>query len=124
MLLWNLFEIDFHQWDKLPNMSICLHIVYKYLSAHCWVSLSFITYSCQYSVHSTFFIMLSTKSINSRYSSNIIMYYIQQALLYTQPTHDGCCTTLREESNQTNVILQYKLLAAILRAVCSVIQQS
>ncbi len=30
---------------------------------------------------------------------------------------------LREESNQTNVILQYKLLAAILSAVCSVIQQ-
>ncbi len=32
--------------------------------------------------------------------------------------------TLREESNQTNATLQYKLLAAILSAVCSVIQQS
>ncbi len=32
--------------------------------------------------------------------------------------------TLREESSQTNFILQYKLLAAILIAVCSVIQQS
>ncbi len=32
--------------------------------------------------------------------------------------------TLREESSQTNVISQYKLLAAILSAVCSVIQQS
>ncbi len=32
--------------------------------------------------------------------------------------------TFREESSQTNVILQYKLLAAILSAVCSVIQQS
>ncbi len=32
--------------------------------------------------------------------------------------------TLREESNQTNVMLQYKLLAAILSTVCSVIQQS
>ncbi len=32
--------------------------------------------------------------------------------------------TLREESSQTYVILQYKLLAAILSAVCSVIQQS
>ncbi len=32
--------------------------------------------------------------------------------------------TLREESSQTNVILQYELLAAILSAVCSVIQQS
>ncbi len=32
--------------------------------------------------------------------------------------------TLREESSQTNVILQYKLLAAILSAVCSVIQPS
>ncbi len=30
--------------------------------------------------------------------------------------------TLREESSQTNVILQYKLLEAILSAVCSVIQ--
>ncbi len=33
-------------------------------------------------------------------------------------------STLREESNQTNVILQYKLLAAILSKVCNVIQQS
>ncbi len=32
--------------------------------------------------------------------------------------------TLREESSQTYVILQYKLLTAILSAVCSVIQQS
>ncbi len=31
--------------------------------------------------------------------------------------------TIREESSQTNVILQYKLLASILSAVCSVIQQ-
>ncbi len=32
--------------------------------------------------------------------------------------------TLWEESSQNNVILQYKLLASILSAVCSVIQQS
>ncbi len=32
--------------------------------------------------------------------------------------------THREESSQTNVIWQYKLLAEILSAVCSVIQQS
>ncbi len=31
---------------------------------------------------------------------------------------------LREESSQTNVILQYKLLASILSAVCRIIQQS
>ncbi len=30
-------------------------------------------------------------------------------------------STLREEYNQTNVILQHKLLASILSAVCSVI---
>ncbi len=36
----------------------------------------------------------------------------------------GKLATLREESSQSNVILQYKLLAAILSAVCSVIQQS
>ncbi len=29
---------------------------------------------------------------------------------------------LRQESSQTNVILQYKLLASILSAVCGVIQ--
>ncbi len=33
-------------------------------------------------------------------------------------------SVLREESSQTNVILHYILLAAILSAVCSVIQQS
>ncbi len=31
---------------------------------------------------------------------------------------------LREETSQADVILQYKLLAAILSVVCSVIQQS
>ncbi len=31
------------------------------------------------------------------------------------------CPTLREESSRTNVILQFKLLAAILSAVCGVI---
>ncbi len=36
----------------------------------------------------------------------------------------GMSGTLREESSQTNVVLQYKLLAAILSVVCSVIQQS
>ncbi len=33
-------------------------------------------------------------------------------------------STLREESSQTNAILQYKLLASIQSAVCIVIQQS
>ncbi len=33
-------------------------------------------------------------------------------------------STLREESSQANVILLYKLLASILSAICSVIQQS
>ncbi len=36
----------------------------------------------------------------------------------------GGMYVLREESSQTNVILQYKLLVAIVSAVCSVIQQS
>ncbi len=36
-----------------------------------------------------------------------------------------CITTYTQRSvHETNVILQYKLLAAILSAVCSVIQQS
>ncbi len=37
---------------------------------------------------------------------------------------DALWHTLREESSQTNIILQYKILASILSAVCSVIQQS
>ncbi len=39
-------------------------------------------------------------------------------------SHNFVPSTLREESSETNVILQYKLLAAILSAVFSVIQQS
>ncbi len=39
--------------------------------------------------------------------------------VYTTKGH-----TLTEESSQANVILQYKLLASILSAMCSVIQQS
>ncbi len=38
--------------------------------------------------------------------------------------HTRTCPTLTEKSSQTNVILQYKLLASILSAACSVIQQS
>ncbi len=52
-------------------------------------------------------------------------------LIIIQYLHDWCeyvrfgtPHTLREESSQTNIILQYKLLALILSAVCSVIQQS
>ncbi len=43
-------------------------------------------------------------------------------LKYSLPLQYIICT-LREESSQTNVILQYKLLASILSAVCSVLQQ-
>ncbi len=48
----------------------------------------------------------------------IYVFVVSADFTYTQEY------TLREESRQTNVILQYKLLAAILSAVCSVIQQS
>ncbi len=47
---------------------------------------------------------------------NTIQYNTIQYTIYIEHEH-----TLREESNQTN-ILQYKLPAAILSAVCSVIQ--
>ncbi len=43
---------------------------------------------------------------------------------HTSPIDLHHYRTLREESSQTNVILQYKLLASILSAICSVIQQS
>ncbi len=51
----------------------------------------------------------------------------RQSLIYQSQTQSKKIfyfTTLREESSKTNVILQYKLLASILSAVCSVIQQS
>ncbi len=41
-----------------------------------------------------------------------------------QLANSSIFSTLREESSQTNVILQYKLLAVILSAVYSVIKQS
>ncbi len=56
-----------------------------------------------------------------------IKYTVRQKgtrILSYNKEHFRQILTLREESSQTNVILQYKLLAAILIAVCSVIQQS
>ncbi len=47
------------------------------------------------------------------------MYYVWNCIKTTM-----CYPTLREESSQTNVSLQYNLLPSILGAVCSVIQQS
>ncbi len=41
-----------------------------------------------------------------------------------QYIHEYVKSTRREESSQTNVILQYKLLQSILNAICSLIQQS
>ncbi len=55
----------------------------------------------------------------SRYIWNIHALHVQNTHIYYT-----CISTLREESSQVNVILQYKLLASILNAVCSVIQQS
>ncbi len=52
--------------------------------------------------------------------SIIYMYLYTLQLAYIQVT----VHTLREESSQTNVILQYKLLASSFSAVCYVIQQS
>ncbi len=45
-------------------------------------------------------------------------------ILFSGKTIASNTIALREESSQTNVILQYKLLASILSVVCSVIQQS
>ncbi len=51
-----------------------------------------------------------------------IKYFLDEAMINIQENMDiSCWATLRKESSQTNVILQYKLLAAILSAVCSVI---
>ncbi len=58
-------------------------------------------------------------SINWNYTI-LFSYIIPTSEEHSQPQR----YTLSEESSQTNVILQYQLLAAILSAVCSLIQQS
>ncbi len=58
-------------------------------------------------------------------SAYIILNSLNQFQCVRNTTQDLLARdTLREGSSQTNVILQYKLLASILSAVCSVIQQS
>ncbi len=54
----------------------------------------------------------------------IMLYSLLTLLVHDLSGIFGNVTTLREKSSQTNVILQYKLLAPILSTVCSVIQQS
>ncbi len=60
------------------------------------------------------------------YNKQSLLYYNEKAFvtksvwIVVKQIH----CTLREESSQANVILQYKLLASILSAMCSVIQQS
>ncbi len=53
-----------------------------------------------------------------------VVYYHVIAAPYVRSIVMSLHYTLREESSQTNVILQYKLLAVVLSAVCSVIQQA
>ncbi len=54
----------------------------------------------------------------------VVVYRSTVKLKLLKPAFRPVSFALREESSQTNVILQYKLLAAILSAVCIVIQQS
>ncbi len=64
------------------------------------------------------------------YQQLIVLYSIVSVLslfyfiLFTNFFIYQYMTTIREESSQTNVIIQYKLLASLMSAVCSVIQQS
>ncbi len=55
--------------------------------------------------------------MNELFAQNSVLYDLRDDIVQE-------ISTLREGSSQTNVILQYKLLASILSAVCSVIQQS
>ncbi len=57
-------------------------------------------------------------------ASSSVNHSLLQLWLYYMSWGNNDMTTLREESSQATVILQYKLLAPILSAVCSVIQQS
>ncbi len=68
---------------------------------------------------------------NNRSQSNIcyIIFIetidnVQLIIIRIELIWNTMINTLREESSHTNVILQYTLLAAILSAICSVIQQS
>ncbi len=58
------------------------------------------------------------------YHCKIIWLNRERLLDYSLPEICLVILILREQSSQTNVILQYKLLTSILSAVCSVIQQS
>ncbi len=53
-----------------------------------------------------------------------IEFWISGYVGISEDYHGSTSHTLREESRQNNVILQYKLLASSLSAICSVIQQS
>ncbi len=63
------------------------------------------------------------------YYGQINIFWFWFLMLYLIPFHYNnklwsYNSALREESSQANAILQYKLLASILSAVCNVIQQS
>ncbi len=57
-------------------------------------------------------------------NDNETCVYASMIYMYVSMTMNCIHDILREESSQTPVILQYKLMASILSAVCSVIQQS
>ncbi len=57
-------------------------------------------------------------------NTKLYLYFKMVDIEYILKKHSTAIYTLREESSQTNVILLYKLLAAILSKVCSVIQKS
>ncbi len=101
-----------------PNFSCELLIDYKPI---CWQNVLAIR-----------FLNIWTKYKNSDFawqkSIQLIIYHNHwcQICLNLSPLKSDlfCSHSEKIESSETNVILQYKLLASILNAVCSVIQQS
>ncbi len=91
------------------NKNAHLHSVLRY-----WVSFINIHQLFKYKCSTRFYLSLKTLAQVLDFA---ILFFDQRRIPFY-------LYTLREECSQTNVILRYKLLAAILSAVCSVIQQS
>ncbi len=120
-------SLEYKCWDwhlyNLPNMSRS--------PAHLWTLWDhLLTNALQWYKEPRFidpFQHISCLAVGTNYlfastgNRTCVIWVVCMSALTTGP---HCSPTLREECSQTNVILQYKLLAAILSIVCNVIQQS
>ncbi len=98
---------------------VCVRTCCVTIIATVWVRKYYITIMCEPMIESGDPLLLG---------GEFLFAWWDHMLVTTDRYHLACATssitTLTEEASQTTVILQYKLLAAIWSAVCSVIQQS